>query len=73
MSETCSSNNHCRKGKKGLWYLHKNDKYQTMKEHKVKIDEGEHEKLWFPEIEDATVKEVILELVTKFKRVIMDC
>ena len=54
-------------------YLHEKDKDQTMKECKVKIDECEHEKLWFPEIKDTTAKEVILELVMTFKRAIMDC
>ena len=71
MIETWSSNNG--KFKKDLVrYLHKKDTEQTTKEHKAKIDESEHEKLRFPEIEDTTSKIVILELVTKFKRAIMD-
>ena len=53
--------------------MRKKGKDQTMKEHKAKIDEGENEKLRFPETEDATTKEVVLESVTKFERVIIDC
>ena len=72
MIETWSSNNG--KFKKDLVrYLHKKDTEQTTKEHKAKIDESEHEKLRFPEIEDTTAKEVILEFLTNFKRTIMDC
>ena len=56
-----------------MYYLHKRDKDQTMKEYKIKINDREYKKLCFPEIEDTTPKEVILELVTKFRYAITDC
>jgi len=53
-------------------YLYKKESNISIKEYKVQINNDKYEKLWFPEIYNTTLKEVIIKLVIKFKWVIKD-